>query len=71
MHYNYNMNDSDKRERWTILEVDEVAIKMARKFAKKNGYTLGKAISELIYKTIKKPKVANNQLALELGDQDV
>lgn len=39
-----------KRARWTILDVDEEVIKLAKKYAKKNGYTMGKAIAEIIKK---------------------
>lgn len=39
-----------KRERWTILNVREEMIKLAKKYAKKHGYTMGKAIEEIIKK---------------------
>ena len=37
-----------KRLRWTILEVDEEAIKIAKKYAKEKQVHLGLAISQLI-----------------------
>jgi len=38
----------NKRERWTIIDVDEDVILLVKEYAKKNGYTTGRALSELI-----------------------
>lgn len=51
--YNKSM---DKRARWTILDVEEKAIKVAKKYAKKKGYQMGTAVSEIIIKSEKKKK---------------
>lgn len=40
----------NKRARWTILDVSEELIKLAKKYAKKHGYTMGKAMDEIIKK---------------------
>lgn len=44
------MKTKEKRQRWTILDPDEQAIKIVKKYAKKHGYTVGKALSVIIYK---------------------
>lgn len=50
------MDSKDKRARWTILDVEEKAIKIAKKYAKKKGYQMGTAVSEIIVKAEKKVK---------------
>lgn len=54
-----------KRDRWTILDVDENSIKLLKKYAKINGYTTGKAISEVILNSvIKTESISPKQLKL-------
>lgn len=38
----------NKRDRWTIVDVDEDLIKRVKEYAKKNGYTTAGALKELV-----------------------
>lgn len=38
----------NKRERWTIIDVNEALIEAVKKFAKENGYTTAKALDILV-----------------------
>lgn len=45
-----------KRKRWTILDVEELTIEFIRDYASKNGFTTGKALTELLKPKIKKTR---------------
>jgi len=40
----------NKRERWTIIDVNESVIKAVKIFAKQNGYTTAKALEVMAEK---------------------
>lgn len=40
----------NKRERWTIIDVNEALIEAVKKFAKENGYTTAKALEVMAQK---------------------
>ena len=40
------------RERWTILDVEEEAIELVKKFAKQHNKATGDALSEIIKKAL-------------------
>lgn len=40
------------RDRWTIIDVEEVAIELVKKFAKEYNKTTGDALSEIIKKAL-------------------
>lgn len=46
------INGVRKLQRWTVLDVDEDVTIAAKKFAKDNGYTLGKAVTILLSKAL-------------------
>jgi len=41
------------RDRWTIIDVEEEAIELVKKFAKEYNKTTGDALSEIIKKALK------------------
>jgi hypothetical protein len=41
------------RDRWTIIDVEEEAIALVKKFAKQYNKTTGDALSEIIKKALK------------------
>lgn len=53
---------NNKRDRWTILDIDEEVIKIIRRFARRNGYTTGRALGEIVYKLEKQLKGAKDEV---------
>lgn len=51
-----NYNKTMKKDRWTILEVDEALIKDVKQFSKNNGYKLGGGVEYLLKRGLKNAK---------------